>query len=541
MNKLIQQTKKLFLSAQGGMFSSAMILSFMIIISRIFGFARYRILASYFSKDQLDIFFASFRIPDLVFELLITGAITSSLIPIYIRFSKDEKERAGIMSSIFNSILIILIIAICILLPLMPLIVPAITPGFHGEKLRLVILFSQLLLMGQLPFLVVGNFFTGMAQAKKQFLVTAIPPIIYNISIIIATLFFASTMGLYAPVLGVVAGAVLFTLVQLPAVVEELKDYRLRIIPHQGVKEFFRMMGPRLLTIMVSQIDATIDLTLTTLLGSGAYTIFYFAQHLQLLPVSVIGMSFGQASLPYLSEMIESRKKEDFSRIITESLLNILFLTTPIAVYFIFARTPLVRMFFGGERFDWEATVQTAFLLSYFALSIPLHSIYYLLTRCFYALLDSKTPFIASIIGVVVNTAVSLVVILVLHMPVWSLGISFSLSMALQVGILFILLQKKAQFNIASFMFSFGKIIVAAIVSAPVPYVLIKLMDNLLLDTTRTINIFFLLVVSVLTYFLLYLFVSWFIGVRELSIVAQLTVKAKEFQKKITEMYTSYD
>lgn len=541
MNKLIQQTKKLFLSAQGGMFSSAMILSFMIIISRIFGFARYRILASYFSKDQLDIFFASFRIPDLVFELLITGAITSSLIPIYIRFSKDEKERAGIMSSIFNSILIILIIAICILLPLMPIIVPAITPGFHGEKLRLVILFSQLLLVGQLPFLVVGNFFTGMAQAKKQFLVTAIPPIIYNISIIIATLFFASTLGLYAPVLGVVAGAVLFTLVQLPAVVEELKDYRLRIIPHQGVKEFFRMMGPRLLTIMVAQIDATIDLTLTTLLGSGAYTIFYFAQHLQLLPVSVIGMSFGQASLPYLSEMIESRKKEDFSRIITESLLNILFLTTPIAVYFIFARTPLVRMFFGGERFDWEATVQTAFLLSYFALSIPLHSIYYLLTRCFYALLDSKTPFIASIIGVVVNTAVSLVVILVLHMPVWSLGISFSLSMALQVGILFILLQKKAQFNIASFMFSFGKIIVAAIVSAPVPYVLIKLMDNLLLDTTRTINIFFLLVVSVLTYFLLYLFVSWFIGVRELSIVAQLTVKAKEFQKKITEMYTSYD
>lgn len=169
MNKLIQQTKKLFLSAQGGMFSSAMILSFMIIVSRVFGFARYRILASYFSKDQLDIFFASFRIPDLVFELLITGAITSSLIPIYIRFSKDEKERANIMSSILNIILIVLIISICVLLPLMPIIVPAITPGFHGEKLRLVILFSQILLVGQLPFLVLGNFFTGMAQAKKQF------------------------------------------------------------------------------------------------------------------------------------------------------------------------------------------------------------------------------------------------------------------------------------------------------------------------------------------------------------------------------------
>lgn len=523
------------------MFSSAMILSFMIIISRVFGFARYRILASYFSKDQLDIFFASFRIPDLVFELLITGAITSSLIPIYIRFSKDEKERANIMSSIFNIILIFLIVSICILLPLMSIIVPAITPGFHGEKLRLVILFSQLLLIGQLPFLVLGNFFTGMAQAKKQFLVTAIPPIIYNVSIIVATLFFSSSLGLYAPIFGVIAGAILFTLIQLPAVIDELRDYRFKINPHQGVRDFFRMMGPRLLTIMVSQIDATIDLTLTTLLGSGAYTIFYFAQHLQLLPVSVIGMSFGQASLPYLSEMIESKKKEDFSRIITESLLNVLFLTTPIAVYFIFARTPLVRMFFGGEQFDWEATVQTAFLLSYFAISIPLHSIYYLLTRCFYALLDSKTPFVASIIGVVANTVLSLVAILVLHMPVWSLGISFSLSMALQVGILFILLQRKAQFNIPAFLVSYAKIIIAASISAPIPYVIIKLMDNLLLDTTRTINIFLLLFVSASTYFLLYLFVSWFIGVRELYIITQLTVKAREFQKKITEMYTSYD
>jgi putative peptidoglycan lipid II flippase len=301
------------------------------------------------------------------------------------------------------------------------------------------------------------------------------------------------------------------------------------------------MIVPRLLTILVAQIDATIDLTLTTLLGSGAYTIFYFAQHLQLLPVSVIGMAFGQASLPYLTEMIESKKKEDFAQIITESLMNVLFLTVPIAVYFIFARTPLVRMFFGGEKFDWDATVQTAFLLSYFAVSIPLHSIYYLLTRCFYALLDSKTPFYASIFGVGVNTILSICAVMVFKLPVWSLGISFSLSMALQVGILFVLLQKRALFRFGPFLFSLFKIVFAAVTAAPIPYILIKLMDNLLLDTTRTINIFILLLVSAVVYFLLYLFMAWFIDVKELSIIAQLTMKAKEFQKKITEIYTSYD
>lgn len=541
MNKLIQQTRKLFLGAQGGMFSSAMILSFMIVISRIFGFIRYRTLAGYFTKDQLDIFFASFRIPDLVFELLITGALTSSLIPIYIKYQKNETERREITTSIFNFISIILTISVIIILPFLHLIIPLITPGFQGEKLHEVIIFSRILLLGQLPFLVLGNFFTGIAQARKLFLATSIPPIIYNLSVIVATWLFAPTYGLYAPIIGINIGAVLFAIIQLPAVWDEIVNWRPIFTFHSGVKDFFRMIVPRLLTILVAQIDATIDLTLTTLLGSGAYTIFYFAQHLQLLPVSVIGMAFGQASLPYLTEMIESKKKEDFAQIITESLLNVLFLTMPIAIYFIFARTPLVRMFFGGEKFDWDATVQTAFLLSYFAVSIPLHSIYYLLTRCFYALLDSKTPFYASIIGVAANTILSIGAILIFHLPVWSLGISFSLSMILQVSILFFLLQKRALFNLIPFLLSFGKIMVAAIVAAPIPYILIKLMDNLLLDTTRTVNIFYLLLISACSYFLLYLFAAWFIGIKELSIIAQLTIKAREFQKKITEIYTSYD
>jgi putative peptidoglycan lipid II flippase len=541
MNKLLQQTKKLFLGTQGGLFSSAMIISFMIIVSRIFGFVRYRILAGYFTKDQLDIFFASFRIPDLIFELLITGAITSTLIPIYIQYSKDEKERAKVISSILNAVLIILAVLVVVLVPCMPLIVPLIAPGFHGEKMQEIVTYSQILLVSQLPFLVIGNFLTGIAQAQKRFFITAIPPIIYNISVIIATYFFAPTLGLNAPIWGVVGGAILFTVIQIP-IAHVIRDhYYVGIARHTGVSDFFRMIGPRLLTIVAAQIDATIDLTLTTLLGSGAYTIFYFAQHLQLLPVSVIGMSFGQASLPYLSELVESKKPDALAKIITESLMNVIFLTTPLAAYFIFARTPLVRMFFGGEKFDWDATVQTAFLLSYFAISIPIHAIYYVLTRCFYALLDTKTPFYASIIGIVINTALSVLFVVIAKMPVWSLGISFSLSISLQVLILFIFLNKKVAFQVGTMALSVGKIMFASVVAAPLPYIMIKLMDNLLLDTTRTINIMLLLGVSFVTYLLLYLFASWLLDVHELYVVTQLTIKAKEFQKKITEIYSSYD
>lgn len=523
------------------MFSSALILSFMIIVSRVFGFLRYRILSGYFNKDALDVFFASFRIPDLVFELLITGAITSTFIPIFIKYSANEQERSEVISSIINLIFIVLSIVIVLLLPFMHIIIPLITPGFHGAKLDEVVVYSQWLLVSQLPFLVFGNFLTGIAQARKQFLITTIPPIIYNVSVIIATFFFASSLGLAAPILGVIVGAVIFAFMQLPVVADELKRYRFVIHFHTGVVDFFRMIGPRILTIITAQIDATIDLTLTTLLGSGAYTIFYFAQHLQLLPVSVIGMSFGQASLPYLSELAEAKKTNELAKIIAESLMNVFFMTMPMAFYFIFARTPLTRMFFGGEKFDWEATVQTAFLLSYFAVSIPFHSAYYLLTRSFYALLDSRTPFYASTFGVVCNTLLSLFFILILKLPVWSLGISFSLAITLQDLLLFIALHKKVVFNLGKFALSLSKIIGAATLAAPIPYVFIKLMDNLLLDTTRTINIFILLLVSAVLYSLLYLLVSWFIGVEELSVIMQLAIKAKAFQKKITEMYTPYD
>ena len=89
-------------------------------------------------------------------------------------------------------------------------------------------------------------------------------------------------------------------------------------------------------------------------------------------------------------------------------------------VFFVFARTPLIRVFFGGEKFDWDATVQTAYTLSYFALSLPFHAVYYFLTRCYYALFDSKTPFIISLFTVAINTLLSLYFILVVKLPIWS-------------------------------------------------------------------------------------------------------------------------
>jgi len=542
MKKFLNKTTQLIFAQQGGMFSSAFILATMIVLSRLFGFLRYRILAGYFNKSQLDIFFASFRIPDLVFEILITGAFTSSFIPIFIRYQKNKKDLEENISSIFNLITIFLFFFILIIFFLLPFIIPLITPGFDSQKIEQIVLFSQMLLIGQLPFLVFGNFLTGIAQANKTFFITSIAPVIYNIVVIIITYFFANQFGLIAPIIGIIIGAFLFFLIQLPILINLRFDYLFIIKIGQGVKDFFRIVIPRILTVIFTQIDATVDLSLATLLGVGSYTIFYFAQHLQLLPVSVIGIAFGQASLPYLSELYEAKKMDEFKKIIIDSILNLLFLTIPIMGFFIFARTPLVRLFFGGQKFDWDATVNTAITLSYFSLSLPFHSIYYFITRCFYALHDSKTPFFISVFAIAVNTLFSLAFILYFHFPVWSLAISFSISVILNVLILLLILNKKlAGINLQSFIVETTKITSIAILSSVIAYLSIKLMDGLIFDTSRTINLFLLLTISGLIYLSLYLFLAWFINLKEFYLIGKLLLKMKQYQKKLEEVYSNHE
>lgn len=542
MNKLFLSTKRLILSKQNSIASSAMIVGLMILLSRFFGFLRYRTLANYFDKDSLDIFFASFRIPDIIFEILITGAITSSLIPIFIKYQKNKETLDENISSIINIISLVFLCIIAIIFIFADLIIPFTAPGFSAEKINLIVFFSRILLLSQLPFLVFANFLTGIGQANKTFIISSLAPIAYNIVIILATVFFAPSFHLLAPILGVSAGSAALFLLQAPLLFSSEFVYKPVLKITRGVKEFFRMIVPRVVTVITSQIDATIDLILTSMLGAGSYTIFYLAQHLQLLPVSVIGIAFGQASLPYLSEVFQQKKFEEFKKIIIESIVSIFFLTVPIMSFFIFARTPLIRLFFGGDKFDWDATVQTAFTLSYFSLSIPFHSVYYFLTRCYFAFLDSKTPFLISVFSVILNIILSLLFIYVLKLPVWALGASFSISIFLNVLLLHILLTYKLKgLNNTFLLRESFKILLATFVASFFVWWGMKILDGLILDTTRTINVFLLLVIGGVSYLALFLYLAWLFEIKEISIIRRFLNKAKVYRRKVIEIYTEVE
>ncbi|MFQ5452316.1 MAG: murein biosynthesis integral membrane protein MurJ, partial [Candidatus Paceibacterota bacterium] len=519
MERLFKSTKRIIFHKQKDILSSALILSAMIVISRIFGLVRYRTLATYFTKEELDLFFAAFRIPDFVFEILITGALSSAFIPIFIKYQKDRDSLHKNISSIINFITVSLFIFIVVMFLGAQIIIPLLTPGFTQAQNEAVIQMSRVLLISQLPLLVFGNILSGMAQAHKIFIVTAIAPVLYNVGIIAGTILLAQRFWIFAPIFGVIAGSGLFLLVQFPIFRVIKFQFHFFEFNKKVLNEFVTLFVPRALSVLANQIDLTIDLTLSTLLGAGSYTIFFFSQHLQLFPVSFVGMAFGQASLPYLSDLYKERKLTEFKKIYVNSLLQLLYISVPLSLFFIFARTPIVRIVFGGRKFDWVGTNLTAVTVSIFALSIPMHTIFYFITRAFYAMHDTKTPFLINSFSVLVNVVLSFWFILFMKLPVWSLALSFSVAISINILLLLIFFYKKIDgYNFYKLIKHSGKIYVTALLSTIAPYITLKLLDPLVINTTRTINVLILLVLVFGIYGLSYLIFSWLFTVEEIYV-----------------------
>jgi putative peptidoglycan lipid II flippase len=484
MEKFVNRTKKLIFHQQKDILSSALILSFMSLVARIFGLLRIRTLTLFFTGPQTDYLLASFRIPDLIFEILITGVLSSAFIPLFIKYGKDKKSLYTNISSIINFIILALIFFTIIIFLGADVIFPLfITPGFSPTEAHNVIYLSRIVLVTQLPFLVLGYIISGMAQANRIFIVTAFAQVLYGLGAIIGTVLFSQTFGIMGPIIGVSLGAILLFLVQLPTIFAIDFHYEPFARKKTVIVEFVKLFTPRLLSVIATQIDLTVDLALASFLTRGDYTAFYYAQRLQFFPVSFFGVSFGQASLPYLSELYRNKRIAEFKKIFVDSILQLLFVALPIAVIFIFARTPIIRIVFGGPKFSFEATSLTALALSYFAISIPLHTLYYFIVRAFYATYDTKTPFLISVFSSIVNTTLSLFFIFILHKNIAFLAMSFSLSITVNVLLSLIFFYKKmGGFDIRRLVRNCAKILTCGFLSALVTYPIMKITQDIFLE-----------------------------------------------------------
>ncbi len=510
---------QLFTRRQTSIGSAALVLASMVLTSRFLGLIRDRLLAARFSADELGVYFAAFRLPNLLFELLVMGALTTAFIPVFTRYLTGGKEEDAwrMAAIIINTSLLVLAVIAVPLFVWAPAASRLFAPGFTPQQIDQMAQFTRMILVLQVAPLLVGNFFTGILQSYRSFLVPALAPVVYNIGIIVGIVAFTSWLGLVAAVVGVGIGAVLFMLIQLP-VLRSLGYRHLFVVNfrHKGVRDVLKLMGPRTLGLAASQIDTTVDLMLATLLGARMVTIFNFAQHLQQLPVGLFGATIAQAALPTLSLSAAKDEKQELKRAITTSIHQMLFFILPVSVLFIVLRTPVVRLVFGASRFDWEATVLTGMTLSMFSVSLAAQALVHLFARAYYALYDSKTPVVIAVGSILLNTALSVLFITLFGWPVWSLGLSTSVASIANAVVLFYYLDRRLErFARGDLFVPLVKMGVAAIVAGVAIYIPLKILDQLVFDTTRTFGLILLTGMTGSIGLAVYFFLSWVMGVGE--------------------------
>lgn len=437
--------KKILSGKSTTIISAAIIVAAASMASRLLGVLRDRILAGEFGAgSELDIYYAAFRLPDLVYSLIVAGALSAGFIPIFaglVNNRKNLKEAWRVANGVLN-ILVVSLALICLILALAAhLIVPLIAPGFDGDKLELTVLLSRIMFFSPF-FLGLSALFGGILQTFKRFLLYSLAPIFYNLGIIAGALFFVDIWGLAGLAYGVVLGAFLHMAVQIPGAYILGWRYRpLMMLRDRNIVKIGRMMLPRVLSLGVNNINLIVITAIASTLAAGSIAVFNLSNNLQYFPIGIIGFSFAIAAFPTISEFAADKSWLKYKKAFSNTVRDILFFIIPASVIFLLLRAQIVRVVLGYGRFSWEDTLLTADALAFFALSLFAQALLPLLIRMFFAIKDTTIPFMAAFSSVLLNIILSLW--LINYLGVVGLALAFSISSIFNMILLWVILRIK--------------------------------------------------------------------------------------------------
>lgn len=506
-------------------------------VAKVLGLVRDRLLAHVFPPNTIDIFWAAFRLPDLLFSIVIFGALSIAFIPVFTEhFENKGKEDAfalaGAILNIFLTVFLLAAVLIYIFAPQM--ISTFIAPGFSVAKTTQVVSLTRIIIFGQ-AILVLGSFFIGILQSFQRFIIPALAPVFYNLGIILGIVMFSKSWGITGAAYGVIIGAAMHALIQLPLIWS--LGFRFKFPPkffHPGVKEIISLVSMRTLGLAAEQINETVGIALASLAAIGSVTYLTFAQHLQVVPIGLFGATLAQAALPVLSSERARGRLEEFKITLLTTMHQILFLALPATAILIVIRIPVVRLVFGASQFDWKATVLTGSTLAFLSIGLASQAVSLLFVRGFYALKDTKTPVLVSLLVVALNIILSVYFIMGLKLEVWGIGLANSISALLSSVLLFCALHfKVSKFDLKAVLIPFFKMVMAATIMGVALYVPIKFLDQVIFDTTRTINLLVLTGISSIFALTVYVILVWFLRVRELQTYADLIRRLGKFQSKL--------
>jgi len=383
-----------------GLHEAAYLLGFFALFSQLLALVRDRLLAGTFGAGStLDIYYASFRIPDIIFVSVASLVSVYVLIPFLSEKEKDGRnsERAFLSSifSVFTGTILIVSLVIFIFIPFLSKIL---FPGLIDSPLFGDLVFLTRILLLQPIILGISNLFGSVTQTRKRFLLYALGPLLYNVGIILGILFLYPVFGIPGLAYGVVLGAIFHLIIQLPFIITNGYLPRITFRPlWNDIKNVVLLSLPRTLALSVNQIALVVLLGFASLLAVGSITIFNLAYNLQSVPLSIIAVSYSVAAFPTLARLFTNGDQKKFLEQIVLAARHIMFWSIPAVILFIVLRAQIVRVVLGSGRFDWPETRLVSAALALFAISLVAQGLALLFVRGYYAAGNTKKPLIVNV------------------------------------------------------------------------------------------------------------------------------------------------
>jgi putative peptidoglycan lipid II flippase len=379
----------------------ALLLSFLSFVYFLMGIVRNRVFANtYGAGPELDAYNAAFRIPEIALDVLVAAGLTAPFVPIFSSLRHDDAGAAnGFGRTVLTAAVLVMAVAVVIIFFAAPWLATVIGAGFDEPTRELYIQLVRINCLAQLMF--AASICLGeILIADRRFLAYALAPILYTTGIIVGTVLGAERFGIVATAWGAVAGAALHLGVRAIGTLRTTFRYRpsLRVrTPAFG--EFVRLMIPRMISQPVEPLIFTYFTALAATIVVGGVSTVNFALDYQVVPVSLIGISFSLAVFPVLSAAYADRDRPAFGAVLTRNLVTIGGLTTIAAIVLFLGSGLLVEKLLGGGAFGPEDVTRTSAMVAAFALSVPFDALAYPLSRGLYATHDTIRQVAASFAG----------------------------------------------------------------------------------------------------------------------------------------------
>lgn len=488
-----------------GLHQAAYILGIFAFGSQLLALVRDRLLAHQFGAGiELDLYYAAFRIPDLLYVLFASTLSVYVLIPFVASRIKgdDSSDAQKLLSQIFSSFLLVYSLLAVGMYVVAPYILPYLFPGLSSSMSELVSVTRILLLQPML--LGVSSLFGVVTQLGHRFVLYAISPLIYNVGIIVGIAFLYPLWGLNGLALGVILGALGHLLVQVPLVRKSSLAFTFTSdISWKLLWSILRISIPRALTLSMQQLSILFLVGIASMMTVGSVSVFQFAYNLQSVPLAVIGASYSIAAFPFLADLFAQKKMKAFGLHMVSAFRHIIFWSVPAIALLIVLRAHVVRVVLGSGAFNWSDTRLTSAVLALLAISLLAQALNLLIVRAFYAGGKTMVPLLVTAIGTLCTVAITYLLYLgykeneatvrlfesllriegVPGSEIVVLGIGYSIAMCIQTSILFILVMRTFSIPRAWFLPSILRAVTASVIGGCAAYATLNIFATGINDT----------------------------------------------------------